>query len=69
MPTVSKKIKHSVIVTNGENGNAFVIMGRFSSAARKQNWTDEEIDVVLKEAMSSDYDHLVSTLRSYCIKG
>ena len=46
----------------GIDSNAFSIMGAFKTAARRQGTPKEEIDAVLKEAMSSDYDHLLSTI-------
>lgn len=50
---------------DGQDGNAFALMGAFKNAARKQKWTPDEIDVVLKECMSGDYDHLLATLCKY----
>ncbi len=50
----------------GIDGNAFSLMGHFAACARKCKWSKEDIDKVLKEAMSSDYDHLLITLASYC---
>jgi hypothetical protein len=50
----------------GEDGNAFAILGRFKDAARKAKWPREEIDKVLKEAMSGDYDHLLQTIMPHC---
>jgi hypothetical protein len=44
------------------DGNAYSLMGHFSKNARRQGWTKEEIDAVLKDCMSGDYNHLVSTL-------
>lgn len=46
----------------GLDGNAFALMGAFSKNARRQGWTKEEIDKVITEATSNDYDHLVATL-------
>lgn len=46
----------------GIDGNAFSIMGAFKNAARKQKCPASEIEAVLKEAMSGDYDHLLSTI-------
>jgi hypothetical protein len=51
----------------GSDGNAFALMGRFSAQARKDGWTKEEIDAVMKEAMSGDYNNLVYTLTQYTI--
>ena len=48
------------------NGNAFNLMGHFQKQARKENWTQKEIDQVIDECRSGDYDHLVQTLIQYC---
>ncbi|MCA0349561.1 MAG: hypothetical protein LCH35_09915 [Bacteroidetes bacterium] len=50
----------------GVSGNAFAILGVFSRQARREGWTQEEIDLVLEEAKSGDYDHLLSTIMTYC---
>lgn len=44
------------------DGNAFFLMGSFSRAAKKAKWPQVEIDKVLKECMSGDYDNLLRTL-------
>jgi len=54
-----KRVKLNLV---GLDGNAFVLMGAFQQAARKQGWTKEEIDEVLEECRSGNYDHLVQTL-------
>ena len=59
MITKAKKVKMELV---GIDGNAFSVMGAFQSKARRQGWTKEEIDAVLKEAMSGDYDHLQATI-------
>ena len=46
----------------GIDGNAFSIMGAFKQAARKQGCPDTEVDAVLKECMSGDYNHLLATI-------
>lgn len=48
------------------DGNAFALMGAFRHQARKEGWSQEEIQVVLDEAMLGDYDHLLQTLVTYC---
>ena len=50
----------------GLDGNAFAFMGAFSQAAKRQGWTKEEIDKVLTECKSSDYNHLLHTLVCHC---
>ena len=50
----------------GVDGNAYAIMGVFSRQARREGWTQEEIDQVLEEAQSGDYNHLLATIMTYC---
>lgn len=50
----------------GLDGNAFSLMGAFQRQAKKEKWTKEEIDLVLTECQSGDYNHLVATLAEYC---
>ena len=47
---------------DGLDGNAFALMGAFSRNASRQGWTRDEIDAVLTECRSGDYDHLLCTL-------
>ena len=49
----------------GINGNAFAIMGAFGKAAREQGWSKEEIDAVLDDARSGDYNHLLATIMQH----
>jgi len=50
----------------GVNGNAFMIMGVFGRQAKKEGWTKKEVDSVLSEAKSGDYDHLLATITNHC---
>jgi hypothetical protein len=50
----------------GVNGNAFAIMGAFRIKAKHEGWTQEEIDTVLTEAKSGDYNHLLATIENHC---
>ncbi len=50
----------------GVNGNAFMIMGVFQRQARREGWTPKEIDTILAEAKSSDYNHLLTTISNHC---
>lgn len=61
--TITKKVNLKLV---GLDGNAFVLMGAFRDQAEKEGWTEEEIDTVIEEAMSSDYRHLLSTLTKHC---
>ncbi len=50
----------------GTNGNAFALMGAFQRQARHEGWTPQEINTVLEQAKSGDYNHLLATLLLYC---
>lgn len=45
----------------GQDGNAFVILYRCQDIARKKGLKESEIEDFLREAASSDYDHLLRT--------
>lgn len=63
MNIVNKQVKLQLV---GLDGNAFALMGAFSQRARREGWTKDEIDAVLKECQSSDYNHLLATLADHC---
>lgn len=50
----------------GLDGNAFSLMGAFSKQAKREGWTADEIQAVIDEAKSGDYDHLLTTLDKHC---
>ena len=50
----------------GVNGNAFAVMGVFSRQAKREGWSQEEIDLVLDEAKTGDYDHLLAVISLHC---
>jgi hypothetical protein len=60
---IQKKVKLNLV---GIDGNAFSIMGAFSNAARKDKWSDAEIEAVLDEATNGNYDHLLATIQAHC---
>ncbi len=47
--------------------NAIEVLGGFSNAARESGWTAAQVQEVVKEAMSGDYEHLHSVLAKYCV--
>ena len=49
----------------GLDGNAFFLMVAFSRAARRQGRTQEEINAVLNDCRSGDYDHLLGVLMAH----
>ncbi len=50
----------------GVNANAYMIMGVFQKQAKREGWSTEEIEVVLAEAKSGDYNHLLATIENHC---
>ena len=63
-----KKVIEKTVNLNliGVNGNAFMIMGVFQRQAKKEGWTSREIQEVLKEAKSKDYNYLLATIENHC---
>jgi len=49
----------------GVDGNAFVIIGVCSKAARKAGVPDAEIEAFQAEATDGDYDHMLRTCMKY----
>ena len=58
--------KTVLLQLEGQDGNAFSIMGTFQHQAKKEGWTQEEIEAVLAEAKSGDYEHLLTTISNHC---
>ena len=52
-----KEEKYTLI---GVDGNAFSVMGYVLKAMKREHCKKEEIDAYTKDAMSSDYYHLLS---------
>lgn len=46
----------------GPDGNAFCILGNAQRLLKQAGYNKQEIDKVLAEALSSDYDHLLKTI-------
>ena len=58
----NKKVKLKLV---GLDGNAFFLMGTFRKQAKKEGWSEKEIEQVLTECKSGDYNHLIVTLLNY----
>lgn len=54
-----------VLKLSGIDGNAFAILGEAKKVALKAGWSPEKITEFKSEAMSGDYDNLLSTLIKY----
>ena len=62
-------IKKVELQLAGLDGNAYALMGVFIRQARRENWTPEEIDEVIDECKSGDYNHLLVTLMEHTHDG
>ena len=56
---MNKKVKMQLV---GLDGNAFALIGVWRREAKRQGWTAEEIKTVTDEAMSGDYNKVLTTL-------
>lgn len=68
MPTKSKskpKADRPTLSIIGRDGNAFGILASAQRAGRDAGWPKEKIDAIMKEAMSGNYDELLSTMTKY----
>ncbi|MCI2230327.1 hypothetical protein MC378_14200 [Polaribacter sp. MSW13] len=63
-----KKVIEKTVNLNliGVNGNAFMIMGVFRRQAKKEGWSQKEIEAVLTDAKSGDYNYLLATIENHC---
>jgi hypothetical protein len=50
---------------SGEDGNAFAILGNVKRAMQRAGLPKEVVDKFREEAMSGDYDNLLSTCMKY----
>lgn len=55
------KYQNVKVQLTGLDGNAFAVLGRCQTAARRAKVPETEIKTFLDEAMSGDYDHLLQT--------
>lgn len=46
---------------SGQDGNAFMLIGRVQKALRNAGATPTELDEFINEATSGDYDHVIQT--------
>ncbi|WP_026776304.1 hypothetical protein [Polaribacter sp. Hel_I_88] len=51
----------------GFKGTTTTLLGLFKHIAKRESWSDDEIQYVITEAKKhNDQDHLVETIREYC---
>jgi hypothetical protein len=53
------KLREIVIDLTGPDGNAFVLMGYATQFAKQLGRSQTEIDLLIKEMTSSDYENLL----------
>lgn len=61
--TPAKTVEFNMI---GQDGNAFVLLGGWRRQARREGWSNEDINKVVNKATSGDYNNLLSTLSAHC---
>lgn len=49
----------------GVDGNAFALMAHFDKLARQQGWSQQEIEMLMKQVITYDYNHLVALLNEH----
>jgi hypothetical protein len=59
------KFPNVVVKLSDEDGNAFSILARVLRALRQADVSEEDRMAFQKEAISSDYDHLLQTCMEY----
>ena len=63
--TQIKKINYDFGPLFDRNENAFRILGTFQKVARSEDWTQSEIQAVLEEATSGNYNKLMEVMFKY----
>lgn len=54
-----------VIDLTGPEGNAFVLMGYAKRYAKQLGYNEEEVDSLMKEMKSGDYETLINVFESH----
>ena len=57
--------ENPVLKIVGQDGNAFVILGKAKSVMHKAGWPEALQDEIMAEATSGDYDHLLGVMMKY----
>jgi len=63
LSSFDKKVNLTLV---GLDGNAFYLMGAFASQARREKWSQLEIDFIMYKCKSGDYNNLLCTLMDHC---
>ncbi len=62
MPTAESKPK---IKIKDVEGNAFQILSRCQTAAKRADWSQDDLQKFLNEARKGDYQHLLEVTQQY----
>lgn len=65
MKTKTPRYPHVNVRLVGEDGNAFAILGRTRRALQQGGVSNDVVNRFIKEAMSSNYDHLLQTVMDW----
>lgn len=60
--TPPKQVEGTLV---GVDGNAFALMARFQRLAKRQHWSDVDIDLVIDKCYEGDYQELISNLKAH----
>lgn len=55
------KFPDVTVVLSGQDGNAYLIIGRIARALKLGGATKEDVETFIKEAMSGDYENVLRT--------
>ena len=51
----------------GFKGTATTLLNLFTHIAKRENWSEDEITIVISEATKhNDHEHLMETIREHC---
>ena len=59
MAIITNDNRKPTIDLRGPAGNAFAVIGAAKSLAEKLGYTSDEVNLVISDMKSSDYDHLI----------
>lgn len=57
---LDKRHPKPILDLRGPEGNAFVVLGYARQYGRQMGWEEEEINNVIKDMQSGDYEHLIT---------
>jgi len=58
---MTPKYDNVTVTLAGQDGNAFAVMAKVSSALRKEGVSEDDVQQYISESMSGDYDNLIVT--------